>query len=415
MQLARFSFVFLRSRIPVSSCTAAGNVYNHVMAALSFCSWGVPIRLGCLSVPGHPLDPACLYYASLSSLEYHETLEAFYRHRGATGMPSGGDSSGADAQEDRPLGSPGDAAAASTAAPSSNYVAVGSTALAASASGASSSGSAGGKKELSPLPGSPLARGLTADNSSKHGGSSGKNPPTLPAAGASGGGVGDAGEDAAARVSAPMGGSSSGTRSGGGGGGSGGMASAPGGKAVEETWWVMHEVTPMGTPAASVQPALSAEGGTGGGTGGTKGAASATPGTGRSGTGTGTESRGGGGGAHGKEQLGSRPHRKKLSDGDGSDTVPWGRASNDAGEVGAGATSSSSAAAAAGFGDGAPEESGAGASPSQAGVNHGKGLGKRRLYESNNISKLEAQMRSSAKVRREVLACVPIALSSLSL
>eukprot|EP00903_Cladosiphon_okamuranus_P005970 g5894.t1 len=340
-------------------------------------------------IPVFDDQPTTIIAYSLSSHEYHETLEAFYRHRGATGMPSagggGGGGSGADAQEDRSLRSPGDAASAAAVASStvtsSNFVAIGTAALASSAPGTSIGGStAGGGKELSPPPGmgSPLTRDLSVDNSSKHGTSQ-----ALSAGGGRGGGSGsgDTGEEAAsAQVSALIGGSLSGARGNSGGGGSGGgTTSAAGSKAVEETWWVMNEVIPMGTPSASVQSSLSAEGGGGGAsgagssTGGAKGAVSAKP-------------VGGSGTAHGQEAVVSKPHRKKLA----------GKDDTDAGGVGA--------AAAPGVGDGGAEEGGAGVSPSQAaagagGVNHGKGvgLGKRRLYESSDISKLEAQMRSSAK------------------
>lgn len=379
-----------------SGCAVRSRMYPHGLVVFHvpstdpfFLSWvPSPPPVIVLGPPPNHFVSRPVLYASLSSQEYHSTLEAFYRHRGATGMPSsggsGGGGAGADTQEDRLVGSPGDPTAAPTTnVSSSNFVAVGNAALAASASGASSSGSAtGGSKELSPMPGagSPLTRGLSSDNISKHGsgGGSNNNPPALSA--------GDAGEDATARVSAPIGGSSSGARGSTSGGSGGGATSAAGGKAVEETWWVMHEVTPMGTPSASVQSALSAEGAGGGGgsTGGAKGAASAKPGVGA-------------GGARGEEPLGSKPHRKKLADGDDPDAIARGRGSNDTHGVGAGA------GAAAGIGDGSSDDSGTGASPPQAAAgaaNHGKGLGKRRLYESSDISKLEAQMRSPAKVRR---------------
>ncbi len=334
---------------------------------------------------------------SLSSQEYHEKLGAFYRHRGATGMPMPMPSGAfvGDAQEDRPLHSPGDAAAVAAA---------GAAALAASASAASIGGSASGvNKETMPLTGSPLTRGLGID-SSRHGGGGGSrhgsSSSNLPALSAGG----DAAEDPAAataaaatpaagsRMSAQIGASSSGAR----GGTGGGMTSAAGSRAVEETWWVMHEVSPMGTPSTSVQSGLSTEGGGGGGGGGGgAGARAAAPtklGAGRSGGGGG----GGGGGTHQGDEPstglgGSRALRKKLDDGADTDGVATSRAS----DGGGGAVG---AAAVAGFGDGGAEEGGGGVSSTPAGANHGKGLGKRRLCESNDMSRLEAQMRSSAKV-----------------
>ncbi|CAN0101264.1 unnamed protein product, partial [Ectocarpus fasciculatus] len=65
-----------------------------------------------------------------------------------------------------------------------------------------------------------------------------------------------------------------------------------------------------------------------------------------------------------------RSHRKKLS--------------SDVGEADLGAA------------DGGAED-GVSPPPPGGGVNHGKGLGKRPLYDSFDVSKLEAQMRSSAK------------------
>ncbi|CAN0194252.1 unnamed protein product, partial [Ectocarpus fasciculatus] len=67
-------------------------------------------------IPVFDDQPTTIIAYSLSSQEYHDTLDAFYRHRGATGMPSASGPSAADAHEDRSMNSPGDAAASTTPA-----------------------------------------------------------------------------------------------------------------------------------------------------------------------------------------------------------------------------------------------------------------------------------------------------------
>ncbi|CAM9521296.1 unnamed protein product, partial [Laminaria digitata] len=317
-------------------------------------------------VPVFDDQPTTIIAYSLSSHEYYETLEAFYRHRGATGMPTTGNA-----------GAGGAAAAAATAATAANATgagadagvgagaggagttvaeAVAATAAAAAAAASAAAAVAGSMtsagriagKTPAPLLGSPLMGGIRYGTPLPTAIAEGTEDPVsrLPTlSGGGGGGGGDGGV---------VGG-------GGGGGGStgdgGGGGSSAAGNKLEEAWWVMNEdMSTLSPPPSGVTQsatvAVVRRGsalGAGGGGGGSSGSASSST----------------GGGAQTQMML-SKPRRKMLPDG------KEGESRRGAGGGG-----------------------GAGVSP-LPGL-RGKRLERRRLYDSPEVSKLEAQMRSPAK------------------